>query len=58
MAKEMYDRRVVKSQAVAAAMIPMNRSAFNYRYNRRNFKENKNNNPLMHLKKTLVLKGA
>jgi hypothetical protein len=41
MAKEMYDRRVAKSQAAAAAMIPMNRSTFNYRYNRRNFKENK-----------------
>jgi hypothetical protein len=28
MAKEMYDRRVVKSQAAAAAMIPMNCSTF------------------------------
>jgi hypothetical protein len=33
MAKEMYDRRVVKSQAAAAAMIPMNCSTFNYHYN-------------------------
>jgi hypothetical protein len=45
MAKEIFDRRIVKSQAAAAAMIPINRSTFNYHYYGRNFKENKNNNP-------------
>jgi hypothetical protein len=33
MATEMYNRRIVKSQAAATAMIPMDRSTFNYRYN-------------------------
>jgi hypothetical protein len=42
----MYDRKVVKSQAAAASMIPMNCSTFNYHYNGRNFKEQQSLNAL------------